>query len=204
MPKRKHIETSKEAELSITAKQIKPITNFPNYGVSENGDVISFERITKSKLQSVQKRKEKKLKLLKNRYGYIYVNLYNDSRRCHNVLVHRLVAIAFLDNPNNKREVNHIDGDKSNNKVDNLEWTSSSENKKHAFKIGLMCQKGEKHASNKLNSDQVIEVYNSKLKISDLAKKYNVGITTIHAIKNGQTWGHLTKKLYKPNKNVKA
>lgn len=52
-------------------------------------------------------------------------------------LVHRLVAIAFIDNPNNYRDVNHIDGNKENNRVDNLEWVTASQNAIHAYRLGL-------------------------------------------------------------------
>jgi len=67
---------------------------------------------------------------------YMYVQLW--VKNTHStVAVHRAVAMAFLPNPENKAEVNHIDGDKLNNNVCNLEWVTSSENKKHAFSTGL-------------------------------------------------------------------
>lgn len=72
---------------------------------------------------------------------YISYNLTlpdGTKKRCY---AHRLVALAFIPNPNNKKEVNHIDGNKSNNTVNNLEWTTSAENKEHAIKIGLKTPK---------------------------------------------------------------
>lgn len=68
--------------------------------------------------------------------GYVYVSLFIKDRQ-HNVSVHHAVASAFIPNPDNKPTVNHIDGSKQNNRVDNLEWATYSENLKHAFKIGL-------------------------------------------------------------------
>jgi|LakMenEpi03Aug12_release.lakeMendotaPanAssembly.Ray.scaffolds.fasta_scaffold1209567_2 hypothetical protein len=68
--------------------------------------------------------------------GYHTAVLYNNGKP-KSFRVHRLVANAFIDNPNNKPHVNHIDGVKSNNLVSNLEWVTISENQKHAFKIGL-------------------------------------------------------------------
>lgn len=65
--------------------------------------------------------------------GYLSYNLKLQGGRSKRFYAHRLVAIAFIDNPLNKQEVNHIDGNKLNNSVDNLEWVTSSENKKHAI-----------------------------------------------------------------------
>ena len=71
--------------------------------------------------------KEGILKALKNRGGYLYVNLYKDGI-CKRCTIHRLVAIAFISNPDNLPEVNHKDENKSNNVISNLEWCSSSYN----------------------------------------------------------------------------
>jgi hypothetical protein len=71
-----------------------------------------------------------------NQCGYCYVVLYKDTcKRKHKV--HRLVAEAFIENPNNKKCVNHKDGNKQNNCVDNLEWVTHSENMQHASDSGL-------------------------------------------------------------------
>ena len=67
---------------------------------------------------------------------YKKINLYRDGKY-KSFLVHRLIATAFLPNPDNKREVNHIDGDKHNNSINNLEWATPSENVNHALKTGL-------------------------------------------------------------------
>ena len=81
--------------------------------------------------------------IVNNGQGYLVVNLKHNGKQ-KQMTVHRLVAKAFIPNPENKLEINHKDGCKSNNCVDNLEWTSRSENLKHAFKLGLNTQMGKR------------------------------------------------------------
>lgn len=69
--------------------------------------------------------------------GYKYVALSKDHVK-HPILIHRLVAIAFINNPDSLPVVNHIDGNKQNNQVNNLEWVTQSDNLKHAVNTGLM------------------------------------------------------------------
>ena len=110
-------------------------------GFEEIYQVSNFGRV-KSLLRKRRNRngyfyiKEKILKQSINTYGYLQVCLYNNCERSVK-RVHRLVAETFIPNPSNKPEVNHIDGNKTNNKIDNLEWVTSKENITHAFKIGL-------------------------------------------------------------------
>lgn len=75
-----------------------------------------------------------------SKHGYYYVNIYKNNNR-KTVKNHRLVAEAFIPNPENKPEVNHKDGDKLNNKISNLEWVTSSENIYHAVHTGLFTEK---------------------------------------------------------------
>lgn len=76
------------------------------------------------------------LSQIKGTGGYRMVNLYENKKRSKK-LVHRLVAQEFIENPTDKEQVNHIDGNKSNNYLSNLEWATRSENVKHAYLIGL-------------------------------------------------------------------
>lgn len=87
-----------------------------------------------SNLGNVKSYKNLKKELCKN--GYLRVTLYKEGK-AKRFLVHRLVANTFLENKSNKPQVNHIDGNKTNNQINNLEWVTSSENNKHAHKIGL-------------------------------------------------------------------
>lgn len=97
----------------------KEIVDFPDYQISNYGRVKSFK-----------KNKEKILKPYPTRNGYLIIRLSNEKMR-KLFSVHGLVAIAFIPNLENKSEVNHIDSDKKNNCVTNLEWNTRSENMQH-------------------------------------------------------------------------
>lgn len=115
--------------------------------------------------------------------GYAFVGLYL-GRGVKPVykMVHRLVAEAFIPNPCNKPEVNHIDGNKKNNTVENLEWVTRSENAQHGHDIGLFPQ-GEKHHSTKLTSVDVIRIFHASGKYKDIGAAYGVCAQTVCNIK---------------------
>ena len=110
--------------------------------------------------------------------------------------IHRIVAETFLGEPDLRLDVNHKDGDKSNNKLDNLEWVTRSENLLHAYSIGIH-QKipGEKNKRSKLTLAEAQEIYDSyetdgyHSNISELMKKYGVSPNTIKAIIKGVNSG---------------
>ena len=97
------------------------------YQVSNYGKVKSLERTRKGGYNSNVKVKEKILNFLINKNGYLYVNLYKNAKSKHK-FVHRLVAEAFIPNPNNLPQINHKDENKENNCVDNLEWCTNQYN----------------------------------------------------------------------------
>ena len=102
-------------------------------------DIAGFEGLyevsNKGNIRSIRNGGEL-LKGSVDKGGYRDVMLYDHSKYKH-IKVHRAVALAFLENPENKRTVNHIDGNKLNNHVENLEWATHGENHKHAYSIGL-------------------------------------------------------------------
>lgn len=126
--------------------------------------------------------------------GYYQVTLYNKGRR-KNYRIHRIVAEHFIPNVDNKPEVNHIDGDKSNDSVPNLEWVSSRENIIHAFDTGLRVSHGEHNNFHKLSNTDVLEVYDlahsGLFKQSEIGAMYNVHKDTVSAIKRKKNWRHL-------------
>ena len=137
------------------------------------------------------------LKLFKSNAGYLQARVYKGNNKNVTVYVHRLVAMAFVPNTDNKRDVNHIDGNKSNNSVINLEWVTPKENVNHAQRMGLMNFKGENHPNAKLSEEDAKEIkriYKRRSKefgMGALSKKYGVNKTAIYSILHEKTWKHL-------------
>lgn len=113
----------------------KSIPNYEGlYEVSNYGNVRSLDREVIDKNGKILFKKGKILKKLLNDYGYFHVILSKQNKlKTHTV--HRLVGIAFIDNPYNKIEINHINGIKTDNRVDNLEWCTRSENELHSYRV---------------------------------------------------------------------
>lgn len=106
------------------------------YQVSNMGRVKSLPRMVNNHTGELLV-KEKILKQRPDLKGYMRIDIIDNLGKKHYFGVHRLVASAFIPNPQNKPQVNHIDGVKDHNNVENLEWCTNSENQKHAYKIGL-------------------------------------------------------------------
>ena len=123
----------------------KSIKETPLYEVSNLGRVRSTDReVTvspKDRTPYTSTKKGRVLSLSTDRYGYYIVGIYSHTGRKVTRTVHRLVAEAFIPNPENKTTVNHIDGDTKNNKVDNLEWATMMEQMIHAAENNLMAKK---------------------------------------------------------------
>ena len=119
------------------------------YQISNLGRVRSLDRPVKQRGNSIQIKKGKIIVQSKNHKGYPTTNMSKGNKR-YGRPTHRLVAETFIPNPENKDQVNHIDGDKLNNSVENLEWMTGKENIRHAIENGLMKfdVKIAKHASN--------------------------------------------------------
>jgi hypothetical protein len=128
------------------------------------------------------------LKQSLNPCGYLYVHL-GRNKQCS---VHRLVAQAFIPNPLNKRCINHINGIKTDNRVENLEWCTHKENERHSKDILGNDKTGENNGNSLLKEFQVKEIRNKyiprKYSIFKLAKEYRVSHGLIHLIITNKIW----------------
>ena len=170
----------------------KKIEEVDGYEVSNFGNVRSIERkrICYKKngpYELVFKGSDIKPRI--SRFGYYTVSL-KLNQKCITRCVHRLVATAFLPNPENKPEVNHKDGDKFNNSLSNLEWVTISGNCIHASVTGL-------RKNPKLTIEQVRDIkFNPKyvsMMIKDIAKLFNVHSNTICSIRTSAKWKYVTE-----------
>lgn len=165
------------------------------YEVSSAGDVVALPKKTH----------KRRIKLTKGISwdGYYQVGLWKNGKS-KTTKVHKIVAKTFIDNPFQKPCINHIDGDKLNNSVENLEWCTNSENDKHAFRLGLrkspllgVCHQGEKHNQAKLTELDVLyirshyKVINRRANTEELAKMFGVSHSCIHSIVERRTWTHI-------------
>ena len=137
----------------------------------------------------INKKRGNTLKPQLNGKGYLRVSIGKKLQ-----FVHRLVAEKYIPNPNNLPQVNHKDGNKLNNSVDNLEWVSNQENRNHALKNNLhLC--GEKCSWSKLTEQDVYYILDNypKKTIKDLALKFGVNRNTISDIIHHRSWKQLKR-----------
>jgi DNA-binding CsgD family transcriptional regulator len=160
-------------------------------------DIINYENLyfisDDLKFYSYPKKTRKGIREIKpwlNKNGYLMIDLVKN-KKVTKFLCHRLIAECFIENKNNKPQVNHINGIKTDNRVENLEWCTVSENRLHAFKTNLQNAKGEKNSSCKLNNKIVLLIFEDKRNYKEISQQYNISIPTISNIKNKHTWKHL-------------
>ena len=178
----------------------RDIKNYENlYAVDENGNVWSYEKtIPVGKNGGVVKRGGHLLKPMPNnkRTKHLRVFLVKDGKRKQHQ-VHRLVALAFLPNPDNLPFINHKDCDPTNNHVSNLEWCTAKENSIHAYKKGRWAPPNQLGSANSnckfIDSDikKIREMYKIVGNCSAIARQYNVNPKTINQIINGKRWSHI-------------
>lgn len=164
------------------------IEGYEGYQVSNLGRVKSLDRGKQSKKKkkdgtyAVYHLKGRMMKLYKGEYYRVELGY-----RQGGLSVHSLIAKAFIPNPKNNPCVNHIDGNKHNNNISNLEWCTYSDNQRHAFRTGLKSNHNENHSQWKISNNKVLEIrerYKNGERQCNIAKLYSVDPSTISNIVN--------------------
>lgn len=141
-----------------------------DYTITKNGEIINNKT-------------GKKIKPQPNGKGYLRVSIGGKLK-----FVHRLVAEKYIPNPENKPQVNHKDGNKLNNCVDNLEWVTNMQNRQHAVK-NLLHLSGERCPWSKLTQKDVDYIRENKhYTAKQIAEKFNVSVSQIRAIRRNESW----------------
>lgn len=160
-------------------------------------DIPGYEEYYEVSNTGLIRRKAYIMKCRLTQDGYPAITLCGKGKQLSKT-IHRLVAESFIENPDNKPQVNHKDGIKSNAMASNLEWATSSENVNHALNLGLKdktWQDGEKNVNSKLTKEQVLDI-REKCKIMKISKVHKdfypeMNYNTIYGIKTRRLWKNL-------------
>lgn len=175
----------------------KPVSGFEGiYEISNKGRLKSLPKIrtgiSRSGHPTIRKYKERISGPYKGS-RYQIVSLFKDGK-AYPHLMHRLVASHFIPNPDNLPEVNHKDGNKTNNNSDNLEWTDRAGNSIHSTRV-LGKNIGSKASNVILNEEEVMEIVfkiQKGMTQAEVASEYGVSRSTVSKIMQGRNWNHVT------------
>jgi len=188
------IRASKDCGCGIGQTEDRSTEEWLPVACTEGKYLVSSHGRVKSMAVSVGRVMEPYL----NKKGYECIALAGLNGKKIRKPIHRLVAQAFIPNPEGKPQVNHKDGVKRNNRSSNLEWVTNQENRDHAVRTGLhrapTPKLGSENNFSKLSECDVLEIVALKgvSSAKDVAARYGVGSTNIHKIWIGDTWSHLT------------
>lgn len=161
------------------------IPDFPGYFCSRDGVFVS-----------VRRNRLTELKKCEGKVGYQLVTLYQGTRKGHIRYVHRILAALFIRPPRPGEVVNHINGIKTDNRIENLEWCTEKENIHHKDRVLQKHNQGERHGMSKLTRTQVWEI---RKRLVDgegpaaIARRFGVHQSTISYIKSGKLWRSVTR-----------
>lgn len=165
----------------------KPIADWPDYAISNHGRVMR----TTTRGCGVAGRIRKHIYVS----GYPAVTLTTRCGRRKLLTIHRLVALAFLgEPPAPDMEVNHIDADRMNPRLDNLEWVTRSQNRQHGYDVGFCDAKGQRNGQAKLTDEAVRiirEEGGDRRNWPALAARFDVSKATIRDVSTRRTWAHV-------------
>jgi len=163
------------------------------YQVSNYGRVRSLDRYVWNRCRARGKRDFLKGSILrpqKHVAGYLFVALYKDGKK-RQIRINRLVLTVFDRPPKEGEESNHMNGNKTNNYIDNLEWMTKLQNQRHAIEVLGKHNGGGKYTRDKLNEDGIRgikDLLKEGVSQGQIAKRFNVCYWTIHNIKMGKSW----------------
>lgn len=168
------------------------------YEVSNQGRIRSVDRLCSRNIVGLENytKRGRVLKPRHQRQGYVLVALWNKKGERKDILTHRLVAKTFIKNPKEKKTVNHKNGAKDDNRVENLEWATQLENNRHSRESGFFTKdkKGENNPSAKLEERDVRMVKMAcemGLSNKTIAGIFKVSKSAIGLIRTGRNWGHI-------------
>jgi len=182
----------RDFHFNIMEEVWKDIAGFEGcYQVSNLGNVKSLYRLVGCAFGAKKSTPEKILKGVSSKHGYLFVNVGK------NKTIHRLVALAFIPNPDNKPCINHINGIKSDNRLDNLEWCTYSENTTHSYINSLqlpVCGSSNGNAIlNETIVKEIIGLISDNYTNKDISKKMGIASPLISNIRNNRNWNHVTR-----------
>ena len=178
-----------EKEEDLISKGFYPIPNFDGYFCTKDGEVASSINPSKNQPKILSPL------IINTGYKTVFLRVNGKGKR---LTVHRLVALTFIPNPFGYRCIDHLDSNRLNNFVDNLEWVTYAENTRRMWEKGtFVIPKGEDAGSSILTEIQVKDIYQrmtSGEHTSVLCSEYNISDSTVDGIVHGRSWKHLGLK----------
>jgi hypothetical protein len=179
----------KDFKYVCVSEEWRDIPNFEGYQVSSFGKVRGVDRLRKSKV-GMRLTRGQEMKQSLNKKSYPEVRLRKNG--CHTRLVHKLVASAFMTKPERCTQINHLNGIKTDNRLENLQWVTNSENQIHAYKLGLQPSKAGEGNGRAILTDEKVTVlkklYNSGKSAREVSKTMKINLSTVRQIISGRIW----------------